>query len=277
MLWAEACRQITGLSTLTMTVKLYDLLFAESTNTLDVDSLAMCDRKNYRSTYILYDLNKLKQLVEEWKQDEEFEFDNHMLKDVVVAWMVVRAPKKDKVGICSGAWNVAYEVRNPAYKGAGKLLTGLISSYLGVALTGDRDSSNSVSARNKWDAIQKDATFTKVPLDNYVNWNYDGESTTPIYVHHDGSELVKNEPEGPTTPNDPSDDCKHPGDTVGQATEIWGTDAAFKKTGQSATPFIERHKEATKIMEDVFGITPADFDDALYDMGSEWFDQEFTS
>lgn len=255
-----------------MTVTLYSLLFEQAAS-YDQNTLALISNKTPAGmAFVLYDTAKLRALS---PAEHNSSAVAHWLP-VVAAWMKVRAPDETTFGPCSKAWNIAYEARNPDYPGSGKLLTGLASAFLKAPITSDREMSNSDGARAKWARIEKDPDFSKVPLDNFVRWNYDGESEVPVYVHHDGTKLVQNNDRGePRTPDDPTDDCLQPGKTVTDANDVWGTDDAFMGTGFDPKPFLDRHAESVAYAKQNLGISAKDMNFMLLKAGSAWFNMVY--
>jgi len=242
-------------------MKLYPLLFEASEEFLDSSNLALC--QFLTKEFILYDAEKLKEQLELIHEAEGYLTINWVYP-TVAGYVKVRPPKTDTGSNCSGAWNIVYSGRNPAYPGAGVLTVKLASSVLGVPLTSDRNSSSTKKAKAMWKRVAGDSSMTRVPLDNW----YKDSSFEKQYadVDADGNATDR---DGPRTP-EPEDDCILPFelDSIGSAD-------AFKAS-IDAGPLVSRHKEVLKVAAS-YKISPSEVEKYLQMAGDMWFDKVYHS
>lgn len=200
-----------------------------------------------REDFILYDLNELKKITVGMEDTLPYPME---LMPAVVAYVSVRKNSPEKGSNCSGAYSIAYSVRNPKYKGAGSLLIRIVSSELGVPLTSDRVASSTPDAMASWKRLAKLPDAEIVPLDNFYSKFLDsmGNKIQKQYYHSDPKtgKLVDGEPLTPTL----SDDCGMNSYSLDDTANKVGALNAFKFSMNTST-FKKNHQKGMKYVKEM--------------------------
>ena len=229
------------------------------------DLLSTKDNKKYaicvlNNNFTLYDVEKLLEIFKE-------KGDNFSIEDFtsfVASWMQVREPELDGESPCLGAYQIAFQARNPDYPKAGQVLTKLVSAWLKAPLTGDRKLSNSPSAKKMWSNIEHSSDVKQVTLDNFYDDFDDGKQ----YFQKKNGNLVKGQS---ITPNDTFDDCITPGGYIGSVERFLGTDKAMQAVNISVESFRKNHEIAKKIANEKLSLSSEIFERELVLAGEKWF------
>jgi len=245
-------------------MKLYSLLFEadDQKPRWNPDNLALAHYKA-ENDFILYDTEKLKDAIKLGTRVN--------LLTVVAAYVELRKPR-NQYSKCSGAWNIAFSARNPAYPGAGQLTVKLASSVMGVPLTSDRSGSSSKDAKAMWQRVAADSSFTKVPLDNWFEDNSQGDDPRYMDIMPSGKAV---ELPGPQTPTE-EDDCIVPGGNIQTAAKALGSKDAYQSS-VDATPFQQRHEAMLTLVRSEMGQDEGTFARNLADAGSTLFNAVYES
>jgi hypothetical protein len=225
---------------------LYDFLFlAENTegrNSFDAPRFALGYFNGWpasdEETLVLYDTEAL-------KVQAEREGGANLMR-VVAAMITVRESKEG----CLGAMQVAYVASSerPEFKGSGKLIYGLASSYFDTPLTSDREHSTSDAGKEGWNKMTSSGQMKLIqPLDNYLDTAQ-------------GREYVKVNPDRSfTTSKTPStsgefDDCPlatkgEQGLDVSQAVNLTGAFGVYRAAPVSPNALLARHEQFKREMQ----------------------------
>lgn len=166
------------------------------------------------------------------------------LKDFVASFAEV-TPTPSK---CLDAYQISIIAGNKDFRGAGKLMYGLVSDYYNTPITSDREHSSSIADKKTWKSIENDSSeFKNIgELDNFI--------TGKNYVKYTKATDSYTDIPGPQTPDNPNDDCPLPtADGNYDPKKITGTPYAFTYNGSiKSQPLIENGKKVISSLENSF-------------------------